>query len=173
MIATACLFAAPQRLSQAGRTVRPGSRALVVRALAVPDQYGYVMASVALTTALVQWQAIRVAIARKKVGLSYPKMIAEGDSEEARVFNCTQRSHQNTLEYFTGVVAMQALLGLQYPVVAAAAGTAWTLARVAYTLGYSTGDPSKRGPGAIASGLIHVLLILGTGVTGVRIATGL
>ena len=39
--------------------------------------------------------------------------------------------------------------------------------------GYSTGDPSKRTPGAIASGLIHVLLILGTGVTGVRIATGL
>lgn len=39
--------------------------------------------------------------------------------------------------------------------------------------GYSTGDPSKRTPGAIASGLIHVLLILGTGVTGVRISTGL
>lgn len=118
MLAVTRSFAAPRRLCQAGRTGRRDSRALVVRALAVPDQYGcastprewvasprprgaaarwchrrhrsaaaseqsrlcqhlcclpllrarrYVMASVALTTALVQWQAIRVAIARKKV----------------------------------------------------------------------------------------------------------
>ena len=40
MLAIARSFAAPQRLCQAGRTGRRDSRALVVRALAVPDQYG-------------------------------------------------------------------------------------------------------------------------------------
>lgn len=37
------------------------------------------------------------------------------------VFNCTQRSHQNTLEYAPGVLALQALLGLAYPEVTACA----------------------------------------------------
>lgn len=63
---------------------------LVPKALAVPAEYGYVMASVAASAALVQWQAVRVAIARKQFGVSYPKMYAEGESTEAKTFNCTQ-----------------------------------------------------------------------------------
>lgn len=63
---------------------------LAPKALAVASEYGYVMASVAASAALVQWQAIRVAVARKTYGVSYPKMYAEGDSTEAKTFNCTQ-----------------------------------------------------------------------------------
>lgn len=45
----------------------PRSPAVSHRPASVLRVRRYVMASMALTTALVQWQAIRVAIARKKV----------------------------------------------------------------------------------------------------------
>ena len=37
-------------------------------------------------------------------------MYAEGRSEEATVFNCVQRAHQNTLEYAPAMTALVALL---------------------------------------------------------------
>ncbi|KAL4447865.1 hypothetical protein ABPG75_005084 [Micractinium tetrahymenae] len=146
------------------------SRGLRVNALAVPDEYGYVMTSVALAGMLTQWQAIRVAAARRKYGVSYPTMYAEGDSEEAVIFNCTQRAHQNTLEYLPATLGTQMMLGLVYPKVAAGLGLVWAASRVVYTLGYSTGDPSKRLPGTAGSGLAYVALLLSTVVVGLRTA---
>lgn len=58
-------------------------------------------------------------------GVKYPLMVAEGDSEDAMKFNCTQRSHQNTLEQVPTFLAMQLLLAQVYPVTAAALGMAW------------------------------------------------
>jgi len=54
-------------------------------------------------------------------------MVAEGDSEDAMKFNCTQRSHQNTLEQLPTFLAMQMLLGQVYPVPAAALGMLWNV----------------------------------------------
>lgn len=39
-----------------------------------PPPRSYVIASTAFTAAVLQWQAIRVAVARKKYGIEYPKM---------------------------------------------------------------------------------------------------
>ena len=73
-----------------------------------------------------------------------------------------QRSHQNTLEYLPNVLALQALMGLQFPVTAAGLGVGWTVARILYSLGYSTGDPGKRSPGSLLAGLVYLGLIGGT-----------
>jgi glutathione S-transferase len=73
-----------------------------------------------------------------------------------------QRSHQNTLEYLPNVLALQALMGLQFPVTAAGLGVGWAVARILYSLGYSTGDPGKRSPGSLLAGLVYLGLIGGT-----------
>lgn len=67
---------------------------------------------------------------------------------------------------------MIALLGLRFPITAAALGTIWNIGRIIYTLGYSTGDPSKRTPGAAISGLTYFICIFATGYAGMS-ATGL
>ena len=50
-------------------------------------------------------------------------------------FNCYQRAHQNTLENFPFMLITLMAGGVRHPVVAAAAGMAWIVARVFYSLG--------------------------------------
>eukprot|EP00775_Hariotina_reticulata_P012726 gene12726-12856_t len=135
-------------------------------------EYGYVLASVAASAALVQWQAIRVGMARRKFGVPYPKMYAEDSQAHAQEFNCVQRAHQNTLETLGPVLVMESLLGFQHPLTAATLGMIWNVGRIVYTLGYSTGDPNKRLPGIAIAGLTYLVMIIVTCVTGIR-ATGL
>ena len=70
-------------------------------------------------------EAPRTALTRS--GVKYPAMVAEGDSEDALKFNCTQRSHQNTLEQLPTFLAMQLLLAQAYPLTAAALGMIWNV----------------------------------------------
>ncbi|GBF92519.1 microsomal glutathione S-transferase [Raphidocelis subcapitata] len=149
---------------------RSGGVVVQAAAGALPATYGYVIASTAFTAAVLQWQAIRVAVARKKFGIEYPQMYAEGNGEEARIFNCTQRSHQNTLETAPAMCIMVAMLGLVHPVTAAVLNLVWAVGRIFYATGYSTGDPKKRLPGAAASGLAYLASIIITLVTGLRVA---
>ncbi|KIZ01433.1 hypothetical protein MNEG_6530 [Monoraphidium neglectum] len=142
----------------------------VAASIAVAHQYGYVIASTAFTAAVLQWQAIRVAIARRKYNVAYPKMYAEGEGEEAQIFNCTQRSHQNTLETAPAMLVMTCMLGLVYPVSAAILNAVWSVGRIFYATGYSTGDPSKRMTGAGISGLSYLGCIIATLVVGLRTA---
>lgn len=53
------------------------------------------MASVATAAIVNQYLAVRVAVARRKYEIKYPAMYAQGDSEQAHVFNCIQRAHQS------------------------------------------------------------------------------
>jgi glutathione S-transferase len=53
--------------------------------------------------------------------------------------------------------------GIRYPMISAAGGLIWLAGRVAYTLGYSTGDPSLRQRGAF--NYIGLVTLLGTAVT--------
>lgn len=146
----------------------------------------YVLGSTALTALTTQWMAVRVALARAKYGVSYPDMYADSSVKDGNVFNCiqvcvcwkkkicvadglpwgyfilVQRGHQNTLEYLPNVLALQALMGLQFPITAAGLGVGWAVARILYSLGYSTGDPSKRSPGSLVAGLVYLGLIGGT-----------
>lgn len=140
------------------------------RALTIPGDYGYVVGSVALTGGILQWMAIRVALARRDSGITYPKMYADGDDEASMKFNCTQRAHQNSLEYAPAFLAMLCLTGLVFPIYAATLGTAWNVGRVLYANGYSTGDPKNRMPGAAISNLAYLVLIFSTLYAGLKMA---
>jgi glutathione S-transferase len=118
---------------------------------------------------MTQFLAVKVAIARKDSGVAYPAMYAEGAAAKTaagNVFNCVQRAHQNTIEYLPNALTCQMLMGLKFPVTAAAIGVAWTLGRLVYAAGYSTGDPSKRGPGSAVAGLAYLGLIGGCAYAG-------
>jgi glutathione S-transferase len=52
-------------------------------------------------------------------------------------------AHQNTLEYLPQVIVSTFIVGLKYPYLAAAVCGTWTVSRLLYTIGYSTGDPKK------------------------------
>jgi uncharacterized membrane protein YecN with MAPEG domain len=120
-------LAAPRRTAAAP----PRRRAAPAAALALPDHYGYVALSVGSAALLNQYLAVRVALARREAGVAYPALYAEGTGEAANVFNCTQRAHQNTLEYIPTALACQIVMGLQFPIAAGALGAAWTLGRCA------------------------------------------
>lgn len=103
------------------------------------------------------WLAIRVGLARKKFGVEYPAMYADG--EDKKVFNCIQRSHQHYLELYPQFLALLLLGGLQCPKVSAGAGVVYLVGRIAFAIGYSTGEPDKRKYGGFAS--IGMLVLLG------------
>ncbi|KAH9081549.1 hypothetical protein EDB83DRAFT_554503 [Lactarius deliciosus] len=87
-------------------------------------------------------------------------------SMDAMLFNCVQRetwppffvithsedsdctgAHQNTLENVPPMVLSTLVTAIHYPKLAAVGCGIWSLARVFYTLGYSTGEPSERSRG--------------------------
>jgi len=132
--------------------------------IVVPQGISYTGAALMSTVFVLLWQGnIVVAGARKKAGIKYPQAYAakaEAEaSKEAMVFNCAQRAHQNTLENMPFILTTTLLTAVKYPVFAAAACGLWSLSRVAYTLGYITGDPKKRNRGGF--GFIPVLGLLG------------
>ena len=126
----------------------------------------YVLGSVAATALVTQYLAVKVAFARRECSVPYPAMYAEGSSEAAVRFNCVQRSHQNMLEYLPNVLALQMLMGLRFPITAAAMGGVWAVARLIYAAGYSTGEPAKRLPGNAIAGIVYLALIVGCGYAG-------
>ena len=52
-------------------------------------------------------------------------------------------AHQNTLESLPTVLASTLITGVKYPRVAASLCGVWTVCRVLYTIGYSSGNPKK------------------------------
>mmetsp|Transcript_9293 Transcript_9293/g.19157 ORF Transcript_9293/g.19157 Transcript_9293/m.19157 type:complete len:189 (+) Transcript_9293:37-603(+) len=114
----------------------------------LPPTYGLVAFTGAASFVLVQWQAVQVALARRKYDVQYPKMYEDVEDGEESIFNCYQRAHQNTLESYPAFCMMLIFGGLAYPVLASAAGGIWIAGRVVYSQGYYTGDPEKRLQGA-------------------------
>lgn len=127
----------------------------------------YVAGSVAFTALMTQYLAVKVAIARRQYQVPYPAMYAEGKSGDANTFNCVQRAHQNALEYLPNVLALQIVMGLKFPLTAAVLGVGWSIGRLVYAAGYSSGDPSKRAPGSALAGILYLALIGGAGYAGV------
>ncbi|KAI0796353.1 hypothetical protein BC629DRAFT_289787 [Irpex lacteus] len=116
--------------------------------IVVPKGYSYVVAAVVSTFWLTFFQTGNVEITRKRAKIEYPQAYAEraeaAASKDAQIFNCAQRAHQNTLEVLPQVYVSTLLVGLRYPILAASMCGFWTISRVFYTLGYSTGDAKKR-----------------------------
>ncbi|KAL2247390.1 microsomal glutathione S-transferase 3 [Sesamum indicum] len=111
----------------------------------LPKEYGYVVLVLVAYCFLNFWMASQVGRARNKYKVFYPTMYAtEAESKDAKLFNCVQRGHQNSLEMMPTFFMLMILGGIRHPVIAASLGALYTVTRFFYFKGYSTGDPKKR-----------------------------
>ncbi|KAI3435900.1 hypothetical protein D9Q98_001958 [Chlorella vulgaris] len=94
------------------------------------------------------WMSLKVGQARKKFGVKYPALYEDATKPNAKAFNCVQRAHQNSLENLPSFYALLLVAGIRYPVSASIAGAVALVGRIAYFIGYSTGEPSARTRGA-------------------------
>uniref|UniRef100_A0A1D1XL86 Glutathione S-transferase 3, mitochondrial n=1 Tax=Anthurium amnicola TaxID=1678845 RepID=A0A1D1XL86_9ARAE len=119
--------------------------AAAVAAAVLPREYGYVVLVIVLYAFLNFWMAAQVGRARKKYKVFYPTLYAtESENKDAKLFNCIQRGHQNSLEVMPLFFVTMVLGGLQHPMLAASLGAVYTVARYFYFKGYSTGVPENR-----------------------------
>ncbi|XP_057808399.1 uncharacterized protein LOC131022868 [Salvia miltiorrhiza] len=111
----------------------------------VPREYGYVVLVLVLYCFINFWMTAQVGRARKRYNVSYPTLYAsEADNKDAKLFNCVQRGHQNSLEMLPMFLSLMILGGIRHPVIAASLGVVYCISRIFYFKGYSTGDPQKR-----------------------------
>jgi len=101
---------------------------------------------------------------RKKLGVDIPYLYADMSfaktNKDAYLFNCYQRGHQNALETYPFFLFMLLVGGLKYPLTSAIGGVIWTLGRIAYFRGYSTGEPKARIRGSFMYiGLLVLLFV--------------
>ncbi len=85
-------------------------------------------------------------------------------SDKHPIFNCYQRAHQNTLEQLPFYLSLLFAGGVRHPCVAAGAGAAFLLGRIIYSMGYYSGQPEKRVPGAIFS-ILSLATLFGCSVS--------
>ncbi|KAK1264169.1 hypothetical protein QJS04_geneDACA021222 [Acorus gramineus] len=114
-------------------------------AVELPSEYGYVVLVLVFYYILNMWMTLQVGKARKKYKVFYPTMYAvESENKEAKLFNCVQRGHQNSLESMPVFFVMVLVGGIQHPLISAALGVVYIVARFFYFRGYSTGVPDNR-----------------------------
>lgn len=136
-------------------------------AIVLPSGYNYTIAAVVSTFWVTAFQVIRVGRARKAAKIDYPQLYAEKSeaaaSKEAQVFNCTQRAHANTLEWLPQIITSTLVIGLKFPVLAASVCGVWSVSRILYTIGYASGNPSKRNllGSAAVNGIVLIGYVLG------------
>lgn len=111
----------------------------------LPREYGYVALVLVLYCFLNFWMGMQVGKARKKYKVYFPTLYAsESENKDAKLFNCIQRGHQNSLEYMAVFFVLMVLGGIRHPCVCAGLGIIYIVSRFFYFKGYSTGDPQKR-----------------------------
>ncbi|KAL6959715.1 glutathione transferase [Sarracenia purpurea var. burkii] len=111
----------------------------------LPKEYGYVILTIVLYCIFNIWMAFQVGGARKKYKVFYPILYAlESENKDAKLFNCVQRGHQNSLEMMPTFLALMVLGGIRHPLICTALGVLYTIGRYFYFTGYATGDPQKR-----------------------------
>lgn len=111
----------------------------------LPKEYGYVIIVLVIYCFLNSWMGFQVGKARKKYKVYYPTMYAvESENKDAKLFNCVQRGHQNSLEMMPVFFTLMILGGIRHPLISAFMGVLFTVSRYFYFKGYSTGDPNNR-----------------------------
>ncbi|KAL6560062.1 hypothetical protein OROMI_012619 [Orobanche minor] len=111
----------------------------------LPKEYGYVVLVLVIYSFLNLWMSLQVGGARKKYNVPYPTMYAiESENKDAKLFNCVQRGHQNSLEMMPLFFMLMILGGIRHPLICASLGALYSVARFFYFKGYSTGDPQRR-----------------------------
>ncbi|XLS64609.1 hypothetical protein HN51_024583 [Arachis hypogaea] len=124
----------------------------------LPKEYGFVAIVLVIYCFLNFYMAAQVAIARKRYKVPYPTLYAsESQNKDAKLFNCIQRGHQNSLETMPIFFMLMIMGGLKHPSVCAGLGLLHVVSRYFYFTGYATGDPAKR----LTLGKFHMLAILG------------
>jgi hypothetical protein len=89
--------------------------------------------------------------ARKRFNIQYPKLYAESSDAHNVEFNCVQRAHQQTLEWLALCQVLAAVNGMVFPRTAAAFLCVWTVGKLLYIQGYSSGKPSGRHVGGLVA----------------------
>ncbi|CAK9136420.1 unnamed protein product [Ilex paraguariensis] len=113
--------------------------------LQLSKEYGYVVLVLVFYCFLNFWMTGQVVRARKKYNVSYPTLYAsESDNKNAKLFNCVQRGHQNSLEMMPMFFMLMILGGMKHPLICASLGVVYIVARYFYFTGYSTGNPENR-----------------------------
>ncbi|XP_078156173.1 uncharacterized protein LOC144551940 [Carex rostrata] len=111
----------------------------------IPKEYGYVVLELVAYALMNTWMATQVGKARKKYNVPYPALYAvESENKEAKIFNCVQRGHQNSIEYMPVFFMMLLVGGLQHPLISAGFGALYIISRFFYFKLYSTGNPDNR-----------------------------
>ncbi|KAM7279365.1 hypothetical protein ACFE04_006499 [Oxalis oulophora] len=115
-------------------------------AIMVAKEYGYVVLVLVLYCFLNFWMAYQVGgVARKKLKIPYPTLYAlESEHKDAKLFNCIQRGHQNSMEMMPVFFLLMTIGGIKHPCVATALGLVYVVARFFYFKGYATGIPKNR-----------------------------
>ncbi|XP_057500765.1 uncharacterized protein LOC130784793 [Actinidia eriantha] len=111
----------------------------------LPREYGYVVLTLVLYCFLNFWMSSRVVNARKKYNVNFPTMYAsESENKDAKLFNCVQRGHQNSLEMMPKFFMLMIVGGIRHPLICASLGVVYVVGRYFFFTGYSSGDPQKR-----------------------------
>ncbi|KAK1404149.1 Membrane associated eicosanoid/glutathione metabolism-like domain-containing protein [Heracleum sosnowskyi] len=111
----------------------------------LPKEYGYVVLILSFSGFFNFWMASQVGKARIKYNVPYPALYAlESENKDANIFNCIQRGHQNSLEWMPLFFTFMVVGGIKHPIISAALGFVYIVARYFYFTGYSSGDPKKR-----------------------------
>ncbi|KOS17333.1 Microsomal glutathione S-transferase 3 [Escovopsis weberi] len=131
--------------------------------LELPDQYGFVLAAATSTFFVTTAHFIRTAKLRKASGVAYPNAYASQEHADknpaAHRFNCAQRAHANFTENHTALLGSLLISGLKFPLLAASLGGLWSVARLAYLIGYtSSSGPKGRMVGSTFSFLADAML---------------
>lgn len=154
--------------------------------LMVPKFGGLIiLVNIVLSGLLLTYLGFRVGSARKRFiakatkdgeekaeeRFSYPNMYAEGNTTNAKLFNCIQRGHQQALETYTQFIALSLASGLRFPIVTALSGLLWCFARLKWADGYASGEPSQRYEHWASKGIWVSLisLLLGSIATSLKI----
>ncbi len=97
---------------------------------------------------------------------SYPNLYAEGNSPNAKLFNCVQRGHQQALETYTIFLVLSLISSIRFPIATAFSGFIWIVARNAWAKSYAKGDPNQRYESFFAFGIWLSLISLLIGALG-------
>ncbi|RGB26958.1 hypothetical protein C1646_769776 [Rhizophagus diaphanus] len=133
----------------------------------ISKDFGYVISTGFASVILVTYLGFKVGQARRLSGYPYPYVYAtkeECDKDQKKLlFNCYQRVHQNTLEFYPAFLFTLVAGGIKHPILSSVAGGIWILGRIFFASGYYTGEPKKRTRGFF--GYIGSLILLGTTIS--------
>lgn len=75
---------------------------------------------------------------------SLPNMYVDGNTVNAKKFNCVQRGHQQALETYPQFLALSLCGGYCFPLLTSFLGMLWMYSRGKWAQGYASGQPESR-----------------------------